>query len=189
VGKADLIAKRGNEKIASLTVSVVAPLALLDPTTDAGLYVRLFLAEARNPGQSGFSKADSKTAMQRMKLVVENRLAKKPAQFGAPGAKTVFDIVKAPGQFNGFQQYPVLADGQQQTIEEVLRVANDDSDTRQAAFTAFVEEAKAVATGPTITDPSAKGLVAWRTAGSGSPGPSFVSFGTSVSGNQFYTLK
>src|SRR5687767_6930983 len=63
VGKAEIVAKRAGERIASLAMTVVAPVALPEASSAAGLFVRLFLAEARNPGQSGFNKSESKTAM------------------------------------------------------------------------------------------------------------------------------
>src|SRR4051812_26965487 len=44
VGNAEMVAKRAGERIASLKLTVVSPIALPDPAVNAGLFVRLFLA-------------------------------------------------------------------------------------------------------------------------------------------------
>jgi len=188
VGSAKVAAILKKTEVASLSVSVVAPLALPDASTDYGMLVRLFLAESRKPSEAGYNKAESKLGMQWMRLVLENRL-KSPEKFAAKGAKSLRDIVKAPGQFKGFENYPTISSTQKSALEQVLKIANDDNDTRQNDLIGFVQNAMDAASGSVLDDPKTKGLVAWRTAGSGSPGSNFAAYGKPLAGNQFYTLK
>lgn len=188
LGSATITAAIKKQNVASLSVSVVAPLELPDPDTDYGMMVRLFMVESRKPSESGYNKADSELGMKWMRLVLQNRL-KSSEKYAAPGARNLCDIVRASGQFGGFENYPALASKQKSAIDAVLKIANDDSDPRQQDLLDFIQNAMNAASGSPITDPSAKGLVAWRTAGSGSPGPRFAAHGKPLAGNQFYTLK
>jgi hypothetical protein len=175
--------------VAKVAVTVVDKLALPGATTETGLLVRLFLAENLAPGQKGYTASDSKKSMQWMRLVLVNRLKNKPAQFGAPNAKTITDIVKAKGQFAGFEKYPALEAKLTSRIREIEKIANDDGDARQENYLQFFQDALDVAKAQLIHDPCSTGLYGWRTVDSSSPGGSFVTYSTPLSGNQFYTLK
>ncbi|CAE6700031.1 hypothetical protein R70006_00680 [Paraburkholderia domus] len=159
---------------------------LLPPKNDnEGAEVRLLLAECRGPSFSTFTLSDATTCMQLMDLVLFNRLDN-PGRFGAKGATTVGDIIRAPGQFAGFQNYPKYDSHVQHRIQVALDIANSAKDKRSPDFAAFINAAIAIATSTsTITEPSPGTLVSWRTAGSGSPGSGFALFKT-VLGNDFY---
>lgn len=189
-GKAEIQAKVKGAAVAKVAVTVVEKLVLPAASGEEGMLVRLFLAENLSPDQTGYDAAKSKTAMQWMRLVLANRLKNNPAQFGAPKATTITDIVKAPGQFAGFEKYPTLAADVSARIDAIVSIVNDDSDARQDRYAQFVQTAMDVAKSTTpVPDPCSTGLYGWRTAGSGSPGPRFVKYGHPLSGNQFYTLK
>ena len=77
---------------------------------------RLFIAESINPNDAtNYNEANVKQAMTWMRLVLENRLKHKdPGVFYASkpigqAKHTMFDIVRAKGQFKGFGDYPVLS--------------------------------------------------------------------------------
>lgn len=188
-GSAEIQAKLKGAVVAKLGLTVVEKLALPAESTDEGMLARLLLAEAHGPGQSGYDASGSKTAMQWMRVVLANRLKNSPERFNARGAKTLLDIVKAPRQFEGFQDYPKLGSDQSTRIDEIVSIANSDSDPRQGKYAQFLQNALEVAGSNTlIADPCPTGLYGWRTAGSSSPGGDFVKYGDPQSGNQFYTL-
>jgi hypothetical protein len=151
---------------------------------DEGAEIRLLLAECNGPSASGYALADAKLAMQLMDRVIFNRLDD-PAKFGAKGAKSVGDIIRAPGQFQGFQHYPSYDIDLIHRIQQMLNIANSTKDKRSAAFVDFINAAISVANDPSIKDPSPGTLTAWRTARSGSPGSGFKLYKT-VQGNDFY---
>lgn len=189
LGEAVISVTFGDNATIQLPIVVVAPISLPASATREGLWVRLFLSETRNPINRLYDSDETRTAMGWMRRIVVNRLANNPAQFGASGAKTVFDIVKAPGQFAGFEHYPQVSADVHNRIHEILRIANDDGDQRQAAMAAYLRMALQIANAPdAVADPSDDGLYGWRTLGSGSPGPRFKAYNSPKSGNQFYTL-
>lgn len=80
--------------------------ALPPKETAEGVEARLLLAECRSPAyQKTYSLGDATQAMQLMDRVLWNRL-KNPRPFGAPGATELVEIIKAKGQFAGFENYP-----------------------------------------------------------------------------------
>jgi hypothetical protein len=174
---------------ATLKISIADGVVLPSASSDDGLLARLFLAESRSPDEAGYNSGDSKKGMQWMKLVVHNRLNNNPSQFAAPGAKSIADIVKAKGQFKGFEKYPAIDITILSRINKIISLANSNNDSRQAKYKHFVVNAIDVAKHNVIKDPSPKGLYGWRTDGSGSPGGRFVKYGNPLSGNQFYTLQ
>jgi len=188
-GSAEIQAKLKGAVVATIAVTVVEKLVLPAEATEQGMLARLLLAEAHSPGQSGYDASKSKTAMQWMRLVLANRLNNSPERFNAKGAKTLLDIVKAPKQFEGFQDYPKLGSAQSTRIDEIVSIANSDSDTRQEKYAQFLQNAlEVVASNTLIADPCPTGLYGWKTAGSHPPGGHFVKYGDPQSGNQFYTL-
>jgi len=188
-GSAEVQAKLKGAIATKVAITVVEKLVLPAESAEEGMLARLLLAEAHSPGQSGSDAAESKTAMQWMRVVLANRLNNGPERFNAKGAKTLLDIVKAPKQFEGFHDYPKLGKGQSTRIEEIVRIANSDSDPRQEKYAQFLQNALELAASKTlIADPCPTGLYGWRTAGSATPGGDFVKYGDPLSGNQFYTL-
>src|SRR5262249_6781304 len=99
----------GSGAVTTLSVEVVAPLQLPPANTEAGAIARLLIAENRSPYMPGYDEQASKKSMQWMRLILVNRLNNHPEQFGASGASSVVDIIKAPGQFEGFSGYPTLS--------------------------------------------------------------------------------
>lgn len=166
---------------------------LPEKATEEGAVARLLLAEARDPSSAYYAADDTLKSMQWMKLILQNRLQHDPAQFMARHAKSLIDIIKAPGQFAGFQHYPAYSSDLQHRLQSFVDIANSTSDHRALTYTTFARNALSVAKAPAVTDPSvadtagSSGLIAWRTAGSGSPGPRFVKY-KDLAGNSFYSL-
>lgn len=155
---------------------------------DGGAVCRLLLAEARGPGYASYDEVNTKICMQRMKLILQNRLDNKPSQFGAPGAKTLTDIIKGKGQFAGFGQYPAYDTHIKTRIQQLIDVANSETDPRAEKYRTFLDNAKFISSQSVIADPCPTKLFGWRTEGASSPGGSFVLFDTFV-GIDFYTIK
>jgi hypothetical protein len=187
-GKAEIKAQV-KASTATLKISIVEGLTLPPASGNEGLLVRLFLAESRSPDEASYNIEDSKKGMEWMELVLHNRLKNNPSQFGASKAKSITDIVKAKGQFKGFENYPNTDPSLLSRINNIFTLANSNNDLRQPKYRRFVENALAVAKPKLPRDPSPNGLYGWRTIGSGSPGGRFVAYGSALSGNQFYTLK
>lgn len=155
--------------------------------TDAGLFARLFLAEAPNPEDPHYTiPEDVKVSMSWMRVVVENRLAKPRVEWASAGAKTLADVVRAEGQFAGFSKYPYLPNNIQRNIDDAIRIANDGEDSRRSAYKAHVDAALTVAAMPKVIDPSQNGLYWWRTSESGKPSAAVKMFMTKA-GNTFFT--
>ena len=107
--------------------------------------------------------------------------------FKAKGAKTVADIIKAPGQFAGFEGYPKYENEIVRRIQERLDIANDGRDKRNGDFAAFISIAFDVVNGPPISDPSPGTLAAWKAEGHRSPKANFKLYKT-IMGNSFYYI-
>jgi hypothetical protein len=157
--------------------------------TDKGAEIRLLMAECRGPSFTAiYNLTDAKRCMQHMDLVIWNRLANHPGKFGAPGATSIRDIIKAPGQFAGFGNYPKLSAGMVANLQQMIDIANNPKDSRQSDFADFINAAIDVTNAQTIADPTGAGniLSAWRTAGASSPGSGFTKFST-IMGTDFYS--
>ena len=177
---------------ATLKVTVKAVpenLALPMLATEAGMLARLLLAEAISPSYQAWSAVDVKIGMEWMRLVISNRL-KWPTQFGAKkGSKKLEEIVRAQGQFKGFENYPPPSKEIEANIARIVATANDLSAPLKDNFYLHVKNAITVASADgSITDPTTNSLIGWRTAGSGSPGPNFELYMTKL-GIDFYQWK
>jgi hypothetical protein len=151
-----------------------------------GVEARVLLAECRGPSFNTYTLTDATTCMQLMDRVLWNRLSN-PAKFGARGATSLADIIKAPGQFAGFESYPNYDVAIVNRIQAMVNIANSTKDGRNQDFTDFINAAIGVANDPSIQDPSPGTLAAWRTKGSGSPGGTFKKHTTQL-GNDFYYI-
>lgn len=160
--------------------------ALPSRDTNAGVEARVLLAECRGPSSSSYKLATATQCMQMMDRVLWNRLGN-PGPFGARGAKTIADVVKAKGQFAGFENFPDFDSSLVTRIQGMIDIANSAKDSRKADFLAHVNAAIAVANQPVIADPSPGKLVAWRTAGASSPGAGFLKHIT-LGGIDFYYI-
>jgi hypothetical protein len=168
-----------------IAIQVIGRIALPADSTNAGLLTRLFLAEAPGPDRPGATPATSTEAMTLMRVVLENRLARPSGRWASAGARSLTDVVRSPGQFEGFSTYPALSAKITRQIEDMVGIANDASDGRQVAMRAHIERAIAIASGPRPADPSQTGLFWWRTEGRGAPGTGVAVFKT-VLGNTFF---
>lgn len=178
--------------VTSVQITIVEPLQLPAENTDAGALARLLLAESISPGADYPGSADSLRAMQWMRIVIENRMRFKDAQYlGDPTPRTITGVIKSHKggeQFKNFSGYPVIGNVQNKTINDNLKFANDGTHGGFSAYRLHVQNVIAVATGVSISaDPSSSGLYAWRTAESGSPGNNFV-FYKNFGGQSFYML-
>lgn len=167
-----------------LGVRVIAPVALPDESTDVGMLTRLFLAENEAPG-AGYSATDAAETMTLMHVVLLNRLRRPDGRWASAGARSLRDVVRAPGQFRGFENYPTIAAATQSTIDGLLRIANDANNPLLPAMRAHIALAIAQAAERAPADPTRTGLFWWRTENSGSPGTGVVRFKT-VGGNTFW---
>jgi hypothetical protein len=176
-----------------IAVKIRVRLQLPDATTEAGAMARLILAEVPTPFSVGYKLKDAETGMQWIRIVIENRLKAASGRFGSAGAKTRIDVMKSPGQFKGFSNYPNIDASQAGTIQDVLDTANDGTNANSNDFFNHVTAAINVLSKPAIKDPATEkpwsnGLLGWRTAGASSPGGDFVKFKT-FAGQDFYTVK
>lgn len=176
-----------NGQSSTLTITVVGKLALPARNSTEGLVARLLLAEVMSPSTSGYDATDAETCMKRMIVVLKNRL-KNPGQFGASDASTIDDIIKAPGQFKGFEKFPDHFSPLIQRIQDIVNSANDNNRRDQLAFQNHLNLAIGIAqSNSALTkDPSSTELIGWRTSGHGSPGSNFVAFGTPLLNTQFF---
>lgn len=189
-GKATLTALTGKKpygiSAGPIVVNVLPKLVLPPPGTDAGLLARLFLAETLGPlASSSYNLADTKLAMRLMHVVVSNRLKTPSAIWGSAGAKSLPDVIRAPGQFAGFEHYPTIWTGVQYVIEQAVVLANEGSHPRLSDLRNFVSAALDEAAQRNPMDPSSSGLYWWRTGGSGAPAKTAHVYKT-VSNNTFY---
>jgi hypothetical protein len=174
-------------KLGPLSITVKNPLVLPSALTNQGALARLFLAEAPSPYAASYTAQRGKAGMEWMELVVQNRLQMRSALVGSAGADNVTDVIKAPGQFEGFGRYPVIGSKQQSNIDQIVAIANDGTHPKQKQFFDHVSAAIDVARVGTITDPCPTLLLSWRTAGASGPGGSFVLY-KSFAGQDFYTI-
>lgn len=159
-------------------------IALPDKASNEGAEARVLIAECPGPGANSYTLSLASEAMQLMDAVLRNRLAN-PGPFGAKGATTIAGVIKAKGQFYGFEGYPNYNSGIKQNIQSSIDIANNPKDKRSAAYTSFLEKAIEIAKLTKFSDPSPGKLVAWRTAHSGSAGKNFIEYKT-VFGNTFF---
>jgi hypothetical protein len=191
-GTATVTGKRKDGQAAEIGVTVAAPppqMKLPAENTQEGLVTRLLLSETQTPSNLTYKDADAQKAMEWMHLVLYNRL-KDPTRFGAKKNAGIVDLIKAKGQFAGFENYPKIAAGVQARIADILKRANNINDTKQSEFRQHVQHAlDTAALKAPISDPSPNGLIGWRTANHGSPGEEFIAYETPLAGNQFYEWK
>ncbi len=169
----------------SLKLPVLKPLP--DENTDAGAMARLFIAEVAYPLNGDLQEA--RREMDLMRCVLENRL-KHSKDFGADQYSTnISQIISASRgsvQFQGFENYPIIADQQKQNILEKQKAASGDAGYDQAGYINFINAATAAATSIPPVDPTPQGLYFWVTTGTALPSGQAVLW-QSVGGNSFYT--
>ncbi len=177
---------------------------LPDISTEKGVLCRQLLAKRNNPGHPRYDEKEVLTAMKAMKAAIDNRLHYSDTRFfTAPGAKSWFDIITAPEQFQGFSKGKdgqlVISSDIQRIIDDVLVRANS---CRPNAYTRFVQNAIDVANHD-VDDPFKNltmignvevygGTYGWLTDGKGDPGDGFVRIpdeqGGLIAGNRFFAL-
>lgn len=154
---------------------------------DVGAETIILLAECMGPGSSRYTIESATLSMQMMDLVLWNRL-QKPKLFMAKGAESIAEILKARGQFAGFSNYPNYDRSIANRINGMVNIANNSNDKRSQKFEAHINKAIDIANSLSIVEPSPGILVAWRTAGTDSPGSNFKFFKT-IMGNDFYYIE
>jgi RNA polymerase sigma factor (sigma-70 family) len=175
-----------------------------DISTDKGVLCRQLLAKRNNPGDPRYDEKEVLKAMKAMKAAIDNRLHYSDTRFfTAPQAKSWFDIITAPEQFQGFSKGKdgqlVISSDIQKIIDEVMAKANSGPPN---AYTRFVENAINVANND-VDDPFKNltmvgnvevygGTYGWLTDGKGEPGDGFVRIpdeqGGLIAGNRFFAL-
>lgn len=174
---------------ARLAVEVQCALKLPQEDTEAGILARMLIVENAAPSHPKFVSLDEALeSMQWMVHALRNRLKLGAHHFSAHGATTLTALIRAKRQVEGFEQYPRLPFRQNSTLNAILNVAHDGTDSRYKAHRLFVEHAIAVASGEKPgADPCPTKLYAWKTEGADSPGHNFIKF-QSKGGQDFYTL-
>jgi hypothetical protein len=127
--------------------------------------------------------------MQWMRWVMLNRLRFGSQHFGAgKSATSIYALITAPNQVDGFMGYPHIAYDQQQVLDGVLNIANDSTHRNFSTTREYVQAAIDIARGLSVgNDPCPTGLYAWRTKDSKRPSENFVKY--QIKGGQdFYTL-
>lgn len=175
----------------------MATIALDDLQTDKGCLQHLLAAESLGPFDSAYNFDQIKIVLRAMNAALKNRHAlTKPWIFCASTASTIRDIICAPisqtgcqgKQFEGFSK----VDGKVQItldissrIADLVRVANDATDSRQAKASQHLQEIITVVNG-LLSDPYSSipgtiggvkikaGVFGWKTAGASPPGGSFI---------------
>ncbi len=197
-GSATVEAYHQNTLVAKIEVSIFqrSPIHLPSKGKQA-LLSRLFLVESINPGNILYNENDVKTALKWMRIVIENRSRHSNPRlfyiYMRQGASThdVFDVVKAKGQFHGFENYPSLTPELLGNINQIMGIANNYNHPLREQYAAFVNNVIWAASNEsylTMVDPSSAGLYGWRTLNSSHPGGSFERF-KDLAGQTFYTLK
>jgi RNA polymerase sigma factor (sigma-70 family) len=178
--------------------------SLPDISTDKGVLCRQLLAKRNNPGNPRYDEKEVLKAMKAMKAAIDNRLHYSDTMFfTAAGAKSWFDIITAPEQFQGFSKGKegqlVISSDIQKIIDEVIAKANSGP---QNAYSRFVQNAIDVANND-VDDPFKNltmignvevygGTYGWLTDGKGEPGDGFVRIpdeqGGLIAGNRFFAL-
>ncbi len=166
----------------------IPPIALHPSGENRGLVERVVLAETRTPAFSTYTAALARQSMEWMAIVLWNR-RDNPSLYGA-STSSLYAVVTAPGQFAGFENYPTLAPSVQARIDDILRIANNNGDSRSTAYRNHVQMALDI--GNTHQDtlksrnPSPGPLSFWRTDGSSPPGGRAVLYRNNLLGNDFY---
>ena len=150
---------------------------------DHGIEARVLLAECRVPSEPGYKLGDATLCMQLMDVVLWKRV-NDPKPFLAK-AGTLLAVVKARGQFAGFEDYPHYGHAIIHRIQMMLDLANNAKDPRNESYVKHVNAAIQVAQSDSFTDPCPT-LAGWRTSGRGTPGGEFTLYKT-VLGIDFYS--
>jgi len=198
-GTTTLKAEFGGKTVATIDIKVFTKVTIKLPpqSTEKGMLTRLFLAESVNPGNAQYNESESKKSMIWMRQVIENRLKHKtPNIFGAKKqtgktSYTIGDIVKAKGQFHGFENYPTLLPAINVNLNGFVTIANNYNHSKRELYARFIENAEKAADKDALkgfVDPCPKRLYGWRTKGSGAPGGTFKKY-KDLAGQTFYTLK
>jgi hypothetical protein len=151
---------------------------------------RVLIVENFTPEQASFVSIDqARSSMQWMRWVMLNRLRFGAQHFGAgKSATSLYALITAPNQVDGFMGYPHIAYDQQVILDGVLNIANDSTHRNFSTMREYVQAAIDVARGLRAgNDPCPTGLYAWRTEDSRSPSTNFVKYQTKA-GQDFYTL-
>lgn len=181
-------------KIASIFVPPPA-------NTDEGILFRLFLAETRNPGGTGYDFGQAQLAIRALRSIVQNRMdaisSRNLASYVfSTSIATVPGVVFANGEFAGF--FPGISPAIEARVMQQCMppsalgaAANPFKDFWQFALAASLSS---------VTDPYGATFTALdgsevdggtyyvRTAGASSPTPNARKMGT-IAGQDFYSLK
>src|SRR5271166_4980535 len=104
-----------------------------------GLEVRVLLAECRPPSYKSYNAADAQECMTLMDRVLWNRV-NNPRPFGSSDS-TLLGIVRAKGQFAGFESYPKYDISIVNRIQAMLDIASSARDSRSGLFAAHINMA------------------------------------------------
>ncbi|HLX03401.1 MAG TPA: hypothetical protein VKS80_14945 [Trinickia sp.] len=173
-----------------LVVQILPKLELPPAVTETGMLARMLISENAGPENPDFvSLNEARVAMQWMMVVLRNRLKLGAGHFAAGrNASTLEELIKAPNQIDGFENYPSIRPKQQQLIDKITANANEGAHRLNKQYRDYIETALAVARGELWSaDPCPTGLYAWRTNEAKSPGANFIQFATK-GGQDFYTL-
>jgi hypothetical protein len=179
---------RRDDKTRGLALKIEPKIDLPEEKTEIGMVTRMLLAEAPNPGDKTFTAEESSGTMQRMLLVMYNRLEFGPQHFKSSKGASVADLIKSPDQVRGFESYPKIVKEQADLIGRIVSIANTSAHQDNLKYRQHVRDAIAVASGgKPAKDPCPTKLYGWRTKDHPMNNPNYVKYET-YGGQDFYTL-
>lgn len=152
--------------------------------------LRMFLSETITPENKAFKLDDAVKTMQYMRQVVYNRMAfTHPHYFNiARGNLTVFGVIGAKGQIDGFSDYPNIDAKSTGRINKFILACNSTGLGKKIRlYRQLYQSALDVATGKNPGVQHTPLLYSWRTEGKGSPGSNFQTE-LSIQNQTFFSL-
>lgn len=133
-------------------VEILPRLELPPVNSEAGIIARMLIAENIMPDDKAkkFTNLDdSLTAMQWMRIALENRLSfSHPQLLQVPkGATRLPELIKSRGVIEGFDNYPDIPLSQMKNIKNAVRIANDASISTFQLYRGYIKNAIDVAEG------------------------------------------
>jgi hypothetical protein len=177
-----------DNKTSGLALTIEPKIELPAEKDDIGMVTRMLLAEAPNPGDQNFKAEESSGTMQRMLLVMYNRIEFGPQYFKSSKGASLAEMIKSPDQVRGFENYPKIKQGQADLISRIVSIANTSAHQDNLKYRQHVRDAIAVASGgKPAKDPCPTKLYGWRTKDHPMNNNNYVKYET-YGGQDFYTL-
>ncbi|WP_340618981.1 hypothetical protein [Xenorhabdus entomophaga] len=172
-----------------LTIHVLSKIEIpRDLTAEQKAMLMVLLAETTSPNTIGikYDEEKAKNSMQYMHDALLNRVkSPKAHELDVPkhGNKLI-GLISGPRTIDGFSQYPNIHPDIQKRINGMVVIANDGTHVDFWVYRRLITNAIEIAKSNKISNTE---VIAWRTDGSGEPGPNFTKL-FSLQGQEFYKL-